>query len=627
MHVIARLPWQIGIHSRPTTGHGRGPHRFAMLHSTAALPSLRRIALALRASDAAMASATLLACALLLSACGGGGGGGGGGGDSSSNTTREQAAAKPVSDIEAYRFLQQASFGPTAVQSDRVKEVGYAQWIDEQFDAQPALTHLQTVEASAAALNRADSVQPNDVIYSWWTHAVRDEQTQLRHRVAFALSEIFVVSINTVGAGRTVASYMDMLTQKSNGTYRDLLEGVAMHPAMGQYLSHMANQKADGSGRVPDENFAREVTQLFSIGLYDLDDSAQPKLVNGKPVESYNANDIKGLARVFTGFSWMWPASKSGAPWWRCFWRSTECNDPIVQDVSPMQGYTQTHEAGAKQFLGASVPTQAAPDANASLRVALNTLANHNNTAPFISRQLIQRLVTSNPSNAYVADITRTFRQTNGNIRAVVKAILLHTEARQPAADTLYSYGKLREPVLRIAHLLRALPHTSESYTDSGMVFYRASDTSDAASSLGQTPMRAPSVFNFFRPGYRPPQSTMAIGLVAPEAQIATETTALGYANFVSSILESGWGDWNNAKGHNDVQFDFSPWTNLADKPADLIDAIATRMLGQTLDSNARTTAVAAIDGMPKLTAPDKRRRVQAAVLLVAVSPSFMVQQ
>lgn len=569
---------------------------------------------------ARLLAAVAMGAALMMGGCGGGNSGG--------TDSRAQAAAKPSNDTEAYRFLQQASFGPTATQVSRLKEIGYGPWIDEQFDAQPALTHVQTVEASAAALNRSDSTRPEDVVYSWWTHAVRDEQAQLRHRVAFALSEIFVVSTNTVGTGRTVASYMDMLTQKSSSNYRDLLEGVAMHPAMGQYLSHMANVKADGKGRVPDENFAREVMQLFSIGLYALDDSGQPKLVGGKPVESYNATDIQGLARVFTGFSWLWPASKSGAPWWKCFWRSTECYEPSVQDISPMQGYTQTHEPGTKQFLGATVPAQDTPDPKASLRVALDTLANHPNTAPFISRQLIQRLVTSNPSNAYVADITRTFRQTGGNLREVVKAILLHEEARHPATATLYSYGKLREPVLRMAHLLRALPHTSDRYTASGAVYYAAIDTSDAASSLGQTPMRAPSVFNFFRPGYRPPQSAIAAeGLVAPEAQIATETSALGYANFVATILDSGWGEWNSTTRHNDVQFDLSAWLGKSGAPADLVDAIARQLLGRPLDTATRTAAIAAIDGMPQSTDANKRQRVQAAVLLVAVSPAFMVQQ
>jgi len=592
-----------------------------MLLSARVTPLLHRTTLAGLAWGKRAAMVAGVVAMLGLGACGGGD-------SSSTNATREQAAAKPANDSEAYRFLQQASFGPTPTQVARLRDIGYGPWIDEQFDAQPAQTHVQTVEASAAALNRSDSTRPEDVVYSWWTHAVRDEQAQLRHRVAFALSEIFVVSTNTVGTGRTVASYMDMLTQKSSSNYRDLLEGVAMHPAMGQYLSHMANVKADGNGRVPDENFAREVMQLFSIGLYDLDDSAQPKLVNGKPVESYNANDIKGLARVFTGFSWMWPASKSGAPWWKCFWRSTECYEPSIQDISPMQGYTQTHEPGAKQFLGASVAAQGTPDPQASVRVALDTLAQHPNTAPFISRQLIQRLVTSNPSNAYVADITRTFRQSNGNLRAVVKAILLHEEARHPAAATLYTYGKLREPVLRLAHLLRALPHTSDRYTASGAVYYAAIDTSDAASSLGQTPMRSPSVFNFFRPGYRPPQSAIAAeGLVAPEAQIATETTALGYANFVSSILESGWGEWSATARRNDVQFDFSPWLGKAATPSDLLDTIATRMLGHPLGGTARTTAIAAINGMPQTTEANKRQRVQAAVLLVAVSPDFMVQQ
>lgn len=597
------------------------PNRSAMLLLARVTPMLHRTTLAGLAWGKRAAMVAGMAVVLGLGACGGG--------DSpSTSSSREQAAAKPASDSEAYRFLQQASFGPTPVQVARLREVGYGPWIDEQFDAQPALTHVQTVEASAAAKARSAGPSPDDIIYSWWTHALRDEQAQLRHRVAFALSEIFVISINNVGNGRTVASYMDMLTRQSSGNYRDLLEGVAMHPAMGQYLSHMANVKADGSGRVPDENFAREVMQLFSIGLYDLDDSAQPKLINGKPVESYNANDIKGLARVFTGFSWMWPASKSGAPWWKCFWRWNECSDPNTQDISPMQGYAEAHEAGVKQFLGVTVATQSTANPQASLRVALDTLANHPNTAPFLSRQLIQRLVTSNPSNAYVADITRTFRQSNGNLRAVVKAILLHDEARRPAAATLYSYGKLREPVLRLAHLLRALPHTSDRYLSSGSVFYAAIDTSDAASSLGQTPMRSPSVFNFFRPGYRPPQSAIAAeGLVAPEAQIATETTALGYANFVSNILESGWGEWGGTMRRNDVQFDFNPWLGKAATPSDLIDAIATLMLGRPLSGTARTTAITAIDGMPKTTDANKRQRVQAAVLLVAVSLDFMVQQ
>lgn len=210
----------------------------------------------------------------------------------------------------------------------------------------------------------------------------------------------------------------------------------------------------------------------------------------------------------------------------------------------------------------------------------------------------------------------------------MVKAILLHEEARHPATATLYSYGKLREPVLRMAHLLRALPHTSDRYTASGAVYYAAIDTSDAASSLGQTPMRAPSVFNFFRPGYRPPQSAIAAeGLVAPEAQIATETSALGYANFVATILDSGWGEWNSTTRHNDVQFDLSAWLGKSGAPADLVDAIARQLLGRPLDTATRTAAIAAIDGMPQSTDANKRQRVQAAVLLVAVSPAFMVQQ
>lgn len=584
-----------------------------------ALPRLFRPRACLRQASLALAALMVLT---VLTACGGGKDPN----DAANDTSR--AASIPRTDDEAHRFLVQATFGPRAEDISRLRSIGYAAWIDEQFAAPVMSTHVATVETSGAFKART----PNsvDLAYSWWTHAVQDHSAQLRHKTAFALSQIFVVSTVPFDESRIVASYLDMLTARSQGTYRELLEAVAMHPAMGQYLSHLSNRKEDGVGRVPDENFAREVMQLFSIGLYELDDAGRPKVVNGQNVETYNASDIKGLARVFTGFSWYWPGAKSALDWWKCFWRSAECKD-ASQEVTAMSAYGEEHSKAQKDFLGVTVPAQATADPKASLKAALDRLANHPNTAPFISRQLIQRLVTSNPSDQYVIDITRAFRSSGGNLQTVVKEILLHPEARQPASalSSTSAYGKVREPVLRLAHLLRAIPHTSSRYASGGSApFYLAVESSDPGTELGQTPMRSPSVFNFYRPGYRPPQTQIADrGLVAPEMQITTETSVLGYANFVADILENGWGEWVSSPGPKDVQFDFSGWSSLTSNPEGLVDAIATRMVGHPLAEAARAPAIAALQAMPNTTTAHKRQRIQAAVLMVAVSPEFVIQQ
>lgn len=567
------------------------------------------------------ALASVLAAAV-LAACGGG--------DNAKVTSEPNTTAQavPKSDDEAHRFIAQATFGPRAEDIARVRSIGYDRWMEEQLAAPVMSTHLAMVDASAAFKSRA----PNnvDLAYSWWTHAVQDHQAQLRHKVAFALSQIFVVSTVPFDESRAVASYLDMLTARADGSYRDLLEAVALHPAMGHYLSHLGNRKEDGQGRVPDENFAREVMQLFSIGLYELDDAGRPKVVNGQAVETYNASDIKGLARVFTGFSWHWPSAKSALDWWKCFWRDTSCRE-ASQETTAMSAYSQEHATSQKDFLGVSIPAQATADPKASLKVALDRLASHPNTAPFISRQLIQRLVTSNPSDRYVIDITNTFRNTGGNLKAVVKAIFMHAEARQPGTvlGSTDANGKVREPVLRLTHLLRSIPHSSTQFNSGASNrFYLALESSDPGTELGQTPMRAPSVFNFYRPGYSPPQTQVAArGLVAPEMQITTETSALGYANFVAQILENGWGEWNASLNRQDVQFDFSGWTSVSTSPDALIDAIATRMIGHRLSDAARAPAIAAIQSMPSTSAYQKRQRVQAAILLVAVSPEFVIQQ
>lgn len=568
--------------------------------------------------------AMLAAC---LTACGGGSGNTPGGSTTNDSELRLSAAMRPANSADAYRFLTQASFGPTPDTLSRVSEVGYAAWIDEQFDLHLQTSHLDMVTLSSSALGM-DAPHSNDILYTWWTHALTDP-AQLRQRVAFALSEIFVVSTMGQDNGSTIASYMDMLTDKADGNFRDLLEAVALHPAMGQYLSHLGNLKENPTtGRMPDENFAREIMQLFSIGLYELDDSGKPKLVNGYPVETYTADDIKGMARVFTGFSWNRLASKSTLDWWLCFFRTSSCSDKS-QDVDNMSAYKEAHATSAKQFLGVTIAAQTEADPASSLRIALDRLASHPNTAPFISRQLIQRLVTSNPSDTYVSDITQVFRANDGNLRQVVKAILLHNEARRPT-DT-QTYGKLREPVLRLTHLLRAIPITSITATaqhNAGNVpFLMAADTSDAATTLGQTPMRSPSVFNFFRPGYRPPHSALPADMVSPEMQITSETSVLGYANFITAILQDGWGMFKANERRADIQFDFSQWDAKAAKASDLVDSLSATLLGKNLADDVRTEAIEAIESMPAELDYQRRQRIQATILLIAISPGFIVQQ
>lgn len=584
--------------------------------------------------------------ALVLSACGGGGGGGGESANSSTEHTNasgngnaNQEVVTPTSpdDRGAQRLLAQASFGGTPADVAQVKSLGYEAWIDAQLQApstQP--TQLATVEAASTAAG-TDKPRARDMVYAWWTHAVQD-QAQLRQRLAYALSQIFVVStVDAVLAdnGRMVASYQDMLTEKSTGTYRELLEAVTLHPAMGQYLSHARNRKEDAaSGRIPDENFAREVMQLFTIGLYELNPDGSLKLRDGKPIETYGPDDIKGLAKVFTGWSAYRPAGVQ-AVWWQCFWQVAPCK-LASQDITPMSPYTEEHSTSEKKFLGVTVPAQTTANPQASLKIALDRLATHPNTAPFISRQLIQRLVTSNPSPAYIGRVSQVFTSTGGQLKAVVKAILMDPEARTPTSATvnMQGYGKLREPVLRLAQLLRAVPHTSSNFNAGGNVpFYMATNTDDQASGLGQTPLNSPSVFNFFRPGYKPPQSELSgHQLVSPEMQLNSETSVLGYAQFMAFILEKGWGGYNTTTQKLDIQFNLQSFMDLdtgnnQSGAEALVAEVSQRLLGKALPDAARVQAVSAVSALPRVTTYEKRRRAVTALLMVLVSPSFTIQQ
>ncbi len=559
----------------------------------------------------------------------------------SSTSTTQWTQIGPISDQDASRFLTQATFGPTPADVASVKALGYSEWFKAQLakplPAQTYVSYFDMRNAEWMALpgggGRAGGSDITDPI---WRNAIAGDD-QLRQRVALALSEIFVVSLqDTCGNhGRAYASYMDMLARNALGDFRQLLQDVTLHPIMGCFLSHVGNQKDDPvTGRVPDENFAREVMQLFSIGLYQLNTDGTPVVSNGAPVPTYGPSDIVGLARVFTGFSWNCPMPYDDG----CFVRGSSWagmqSDPDMW-IKPMVAYDRFHSTLPKTFLGKTIAAQDAANAWASLRFALDTLAAHPNVGPFLGKQLIQRLVTSNPSPAYVARVAAAFNNAKGNIGATVQAVLMDPEARNTAnALASDSFGKVREPILRMTAVLRALD--GRSMTGRFMVGW----TPEPDRGLNQAPLMAPSVFNFFRPGYAAPGSLSASrGLVAPELQIANETSVAGYANNMSVLLTYGQGTTPNfGAGIDgvklpDVYLDSqrnasSSWRALTDNPEQLVETLNQRLMYGTMPDGLRqdilTVVKSIADPRPEVRQHD---RFVKAVLIIVTSPEFLVQR
>ena len=584
---------------------------------------------------------------VLLSACGGGN-------EDSAPTASPQAQAlsapptaavavdRPATRQEAARFLTQATFGPNDYEVELLMKIGYSAWIDRQFRL-PATSHRAWWEAADAAIKLVtptESAEQNQVWESFWRQAVNGPD-QLRLRMAFALSQIFVISAvdGTISnQPRALAAWLDMLGQKSFGNYRDLLETVSLHPLMGLYLTHLKNQKPDPTtGRIPDQNYARESMQLLSIGLVRLKSDGTPLLdASNRPIETYGPADVAGLSNVFTGFSWACPAAPTSTG---CFNNGSSggVSDPD-RYIKPMVAYPQFHSTDAKSFLGVTIPASATPNPAGDLKIALDTLSAHPNVGPFISKQLIQRLVTSNPSGPYVQAVAAVFDNNGagqrGDLKAVLKAILLHPEAKLQTTAT----GKVREPVLRLSAYLRAFPHKSDTGS------WKVGNTDNVSNSLGQTPLRAPSVFNFYRPGYAAPGSqSAAAGLVGPELQLLSESSAAGWINYMRDNLNSGVGQFNGTVGtvvfnRRDLQRDWSAELALATQPAELVSRVTGKLLyglaspalqTEIQTAISRITIPALNTGGTNQAAIDtaKRNRVNAAVLLTLATPEFLVQK
>ena len=501
-------------------------------------------------------------------------------------------------------FLSQATLGAGHGEIQALAGRPLEGWLDEQFAAPPTSSHVDWLYAngySAETFRYSQRGLDNTV----W-RALIGGGDALRQRVVLALSEICVVSMLGVDSAWrqfALARYLDILQTHAFGNYRQLLEDLTLSPAMGYYLTYRGNAKANPkTGSQPDENYARELMQLFTIGLVQLNPGGSPVLHGGIPVETYRAEDVSGLARVFTG--WDLDATGLAKPY-----------PPDIM-VRPMAQVASRYETGAKQFLGTTVSDGS--DARSALRTALDTLFQHPNVPPFVGRQLIQRLVTSNPSAAYVARVATVFANNGngvrGDLHAVVRAILLDPAARDAARLQDPAWGKLREPVQRFVHWARAFGATSPSGA------WDIGDLSDPGSRLGQSPLRSPSVFNFFRPGYVPPNTALAShGLVAPEFQITNESTVAGYVNFMQRAVAG--------KNVGDLRADYAGLLALAPDAAALVTELQRVLTGGQLAPATLATVVTAVNSMPAKTSADLQNRVYAALTLVLAAPEYLVQK
>jgi uncharacterized protein (DUF1800 family) len=504
-----------------------------------------------------------------------------------------------ITDADAARFLAQASMGASRELINQVKSQGYAAWLDGQFAMAGSGARWDWLVAKGFnTVSKKNSEEGFDAAV--WRKLISAPDT-LRQRITLALSEILVVAIDgLVGAGWrsfSAAAYLDLLEANAFGNYRTVLGVVSTSAPMGQFLTFRGNVKTNPTtGSHPDENYARELMQLFTIGLVKLNQDGTPVTLNGAPAYTYSQDDVSALAGVFTG----WDFDMAGG-------------DSTTPDFlrRPMKQFPARHESGAVSFLGGTVA--AGLDGAGAMRAALDILFAHANLAPFISRQLIQRLVTSNPSPAYVARISAVFNNdghnVKGNLKAVLRALLLDPEARTRQLSS--GAGKLREPILRLTAWARACAVTSASDT------WAVGNTSDPATHLGQSPLRSPSVFNFFRPGYVPPGSAIATaGLVAPEFQITNESSVVGYVNFMQRLVGSGIGD---------VLPNYTSWLPLADNGASLVAEVNTVVAAGQLGPMTGTLIANVINGMPSGTVPLRLNRIRVALVLVLAAPEFIV--
>jgi uncharacterized protein (DUF1800 family) len=513
--------------------------------------------------------------------------------------------APTPSQADAARFLTQSTFGPTTALISQVQQLGFNAFLDRQFAA-PAMSTLAISDALVSQLPAGTGASYPQFQDAWW-YVVVKANDQLRQRVAFALSEIMVISANGSGMyehPEAMGTYWDVLARDAFGNFRQLIDDVTLNPGMGDYLDMVHNDKPNPHRNTqPNENYARELMQLFTIGLYKLNqDGSQQLDLNGQPVPTYDQDVVEGYAHVFTGWYW----AQSGTPTWSYV-------TPNYRQ--PMLAFPDHHDTGAKLILnGVTIPagqTQAQ-----DLQMALDAIFNHPNVGPFVGKQLIQRLVTSNPSPAYISRVASAFANNGqgvrGDMKAVLRAILLDPEARDSAAALSNSgFGHQREPLIRLATVLR----TFNASSSSGKL-----SVTGANSNFSQAPLYAPSVFNFFSPFYSQVGAIASAGDVAPEFQITTDTTVITSANKMRSAVYQQ----PNPNNPDAIVLDLSAQTSLASNPAVLVDSLNTLLMSGQMSASMRSIVVNAVTQIP---AANTLERAQTAVHLIVTSPEFVIQK
>lgn len=562
------------------------------------------------------------------------------------NLTNEQLAS---------RFLNQATCGATPEDIASLAAAlatnprgAYADWLKDQFAREPSDDDL--------SLNIFRTYfPPNYPVYGYRQHthdaaAVRaslmisDNKNELRRKVSYVLSEIFVVSdedAGLVGAPEGMCDWYDLLFKNAFSDFTNLLTEVTYSPVMSHYLSSAGNAKAGffNKGSRPDENYAREIMQLFTIGLYDLNrDGSYVTDNHGKPIASYNQNTITEMARVFTGLKYPTGMGEGRA-------KGKDFRQWVAKKGSVRFGRDEIderkHDTDEKTVFMTKIP--AGQDTAKDIADALNILVNHPNTAPFFAKAMIQHMVTSNPSPAYVKHVADAFVNNHGDLKAVITAVLLDPEARNPSCALDDQYGKLREPWMRVTQLTRsfkAIPKEQQPYYN----VYKA----NMLSKLGEYPFAAPSVFNFFLPSYQSPGVVTRRNLgatdaetlvVAPEFQIMNSNTSLLTPNYIMDLVyNDGYGREENKpdkmtkhglQGNKRglPQLDLSPQLKLAANAKDLIDNVDTLLTSGMMSQHTREIISTAVNAVDPADEDSMLQRTQMAIYLTMMSPDYAIQK
>lgn len=539
-------------------------------------------------------------------------------GHRSSATVRVEDATEVPTEAEATRFLIQAGFGADPATLDEVRQLGFEGWIDAQLSKPIGLTQ----PAITRKAQQGKPIYHTETKIALWEQVMNPRPTAdpLRQRVAWSLMQIFVISqwpdallLNSEG----VANYYDMLLGGAFGNYRDLLRGVSTHPCMGIYLSHLGNRKADlVNNRFPDENYAREVMQLFSIGLWELNPDGTRVLVNGEPVPTYDNRVIGEYARVFTGWTFGGPDNNT------FYWPGWEFR-------YPMKAYDVEHDLNPKQLLSGVVTPQHTLDAQDTGRatridmdLAVESLFNHPNVGPFIGRQLIQRLVTSNPSPAYIQRVAEAFADNGEGVRgdmgAVVKAVLLDPEARSYESTLQDDWGKKREPYLTLFNLAK----TFDARPQSGD-FESATYLYDF---MLQEPFQSPSVFNFYLPNHRPSGEMTGRNLYGPEFQIMTAVTSMGTLNLAYKMIYEYLAAWG-ADPEDQIKLNTSDYLLKAWDGDMLVHRLARRLTDRPLSPKTSAIIRKAVNAIDTTHPNWAQERVNMAIYLIVSSPEFQIQK